>query len=240
MRTAICMWLIFLGIYAVEAELQTISITYTTCRFFNTYRPYSDVEYSLVWLGKDLVETDSCNIRFKPFDEDHKICIESQSFILEDCRNKMISYDGKYAYYVKKTYTCNDNQVKFCGIVDSYVGINLIIPSSNRTRDSTNSVRLRVTVVYHLNIQNHWRLIAGVISVLFGWLPAIVAIRILCCRERRNDLQSPYARLRTTTSDATTCSDPAEFRYPSPVIPRPSEDDNQRRQIASTDVVVHT
>lgn len=79
-----------------------VNVTYTTCRFFNTYRPYSNVEYSLVWLGKDLVETDSCNIRFKPFDEDHKICIESQSFILEDCRNKMISYDGKYAYYVKK------------------------------------------------------------------------------------------------------------------------------------------
>lgn len=53
---------------------------------------------------------------------------------------------------------------------------------------------------FTFDILTDWRLIAGVISVLFGWLPAIVAIRILCCRERRNDLQSPYARLRTTTS----------------------------------------
>lgn len=53
-------------------------------------------------------------------------------------------------------------------------------------------------------------------------------------------LINSFRLISLTCTDATTCSDPAEFRYPSPVIPRPSEDDNQRRQIASTDVVVHT
>lgn len=240
MRIAVCMWLTLLGIYTAEAELQTITITYTTCRFFNTYRPYSNVEYSLIWPGKDLVETESCDIRFKPFDEDHKICIESESFQLEDSNIKMISYDGKYANHVRKTYTYNDNYVKLCGIVDSYVGIKLIIPSSNGTRDTKNSVRLRVTVVYHFNILNHLNLISGIASAIFVWLPWIVAIYILCRRVRMKVLQSPYSRLRSTNNDATSCSDSEECRNPGHVISRPSEDDNPRRQIARTDVVVHT
>lgn len=92
----------YVVIYMVYLSCIAVDISYTTCRFFNTYRPYSNVEYNLVWRGKDLVETESCNIRFKPFDEDHKICIESQTVLLEDCGIKMMSYDGKYAYHVKK------------------------------------------------------------------------------------------------------------------------------------------
>lgn len=75
-----------------------------------------------------------------------------------------------------QTYTCNDNHVKFCGIVDSYVGINLIIPSSNRTRDTTNSVRLRVMVVYHLNIQNRKRLLLCYPQSIYIILHAYVAL----------------------------------------------------------------
>lgn len=237
------MLFILLGIYMVEAELQTIDISYTTCRFFNTYRPYSNVEYNLVWRGKDLDETESCNIRFKPFDEDHKICIESQTVLLEDCGIKMMSYDGKYAYHVKKTYSCNDNYAKFCGIVDSYVGIKLIIPSSNRTRDTINTIRLKVTVVYHFNILNHLNLISGVVSAIFVWMPWIAAIYILCRRVKMKVLRSPYSRLRSTNNDAKVCSDSEdseECRNTGHVISRPSEDDNPRRQIARTDIVIHT
>lgn len=92
----------YVVMYMVYLSCIAVDISYTTCRFFNTYRPYSNVEYNLVWRGKDLDETESCNIRFKPFDEDHKICIESQTVLLEDCGIKMMSYDGKYAYHVKK------------------------------------------------------------------------------------------------------------------------------------------
>lgn len=81
-----------------------------------------------------------------------------------------------YFFPLFQTYSCNDNHVKFCGNVDSYVGINLIIPSSNRTRDSTNSVRLRVTVVYHLNIQNRKRLLLCYPQSIYIILHAYVAL----------------------------------------------------------------
>lgn len=240
MRTkAVCMWLFLLGIYTTDAELQIINVTYTTCRFFNTYRPYTNVEYSLVWLGKDLPETESCNIKFKPFEEDHEICIESGTFLLEDCRIKMISYDGEYAHHVKKTYTCNDNSAKFCGFVDSFVGIKLIVPRNNRSQEATNSIRLKVTVVYHFNIMLHWRLITGCVSA-FLWLPWIVLGRIYCCQDRTKVLQWKYSRLRSINSDATTCPVPEDLSHPGHVIPRPSEDDGTHSQPARANVVVHT
>lgn len=78
--------------------------------------------------------------------------------------------------------------MKFCGIVDSYVGINLIIPSSNRTRDTTNSVRLRVTVVYHLNIQNRKKLLLCYPQSIYIKLHAYVALIQVMTNPKLSDL----------------------------------------------------
>lgn len=72
--------------------------------------------------------------------------------------------------------------------MDSYVGINLIIPSSNRTRDTTNSVRLRVTVVYHLNIQNRKKLLLCYPQSIYIKLHAYVALIQVMTNPKLSDL----------------------------------------------------
>ncbi|XP_061179322.1 uncharacterized protein LOC133187942 [Saccostrea echinata] len=170
--------LVFVTIPSIRGYTSTLYFD-STCSGYNTNTIFEDDTYYVTWSGSKL--SSYCSYQFTPFDTDYKVCVEAQSFYIEDCSVKLQYYGGLIATELDETYSCYDSKPqKFCG--DTYGDVKIKLTAPSKTSGIYSGYfTLKVTT------QNPYEVGIVVGSVVGSIVFAIVVITviIIICRRRR-------------------------------------------------------
>lgn len=238
MMTMFWIWISSIFLWSMHAEQVTstsVSFSEFTCDLGSTfYSVYTS--HHLSWDGSSLSRTRrSCKITFDPVESLSKVCVEVETFNIQDC--------SVYVYYIeegelKRTYGCGQTPKKFCGSQNADISVKLSVP---RTFSSTsNSFQLRVYAYKeHKPKQQDYTWIIGLISVVSVTALIAAAVVLICRRKRTPGLvfqrsEIPHTRL----VDNSSSGNPPMIVDPPP--PYPTNEVMATEYTVTVPVIVNT
>ncbi|XP_022295966.2 uncharacterized protein LOC111105832 [Crassostrea virginica] len=163
--------------WILKTEGKSIQFSSSTC--LSNYLIDSTSDISLVWDGSPLEEGifDSCSISFTPVGSSETVCVEVESFHIEDC-NVNVNYRD---YLLStETYGCNATPQKYCGGKNDDVTIEISHGMRLLSTSGSNSFRLKI---YNPSDVNYVRIIV-LVGLALGFIICTLVIIFVCRRKR--------------------------------------------------------
>ncbi|XP_048739053.2 uncharacterized protein LOC125653531 [Ostrea edulis] len=163
-------------------------------------------EFYVEWTGSPLVEPRffDCKVTFDPVEPLSRICVDVESFNIQDCNVKIHYYDHTKAVENARTYGCNKSPTKYCR--RNQIDIGLYAKSAKSISKTSNSFRLKVYVESDAkDTKKDYTWVIGLVAVLVT--VGIAMFCIIIYRRKRStgtvfrNSEIPHTRLNNTTSD---------------------------------------
>ncbi|XP_048741848.2 uncharacterized protein LOC125655567 [Ostrea edulis] len=197
---------------------ETITLSKSTCLGSTFYTVGATQEFYVVWSRNShsgAYLSSECRVTFNPTESRSKICVEVESYNIQDCNIHVNYYDNEAAVQTQQTYGCMSTPGKFCAEENDDLDIGLSFDNIYKLYESESSFRLRVYAQQH----EDYTWVIGLVAVVAVTVGVTVFFIIICRRKRSTgtvfrNTGIPHTRLINTSSGPSPMSSDLPPPYP--------------------------